>query len=81
MYSTIAAFPLSGQHKLLKGIAAILASKQGEDATLFWRETAKALMQNLVERGVDAQSAEDEVRDLLYAVLAEVETDARVSRS
>lgn len=78
--TTVAAFPLSRQQKLLRGIAAVLGSKQGEEATLFWRETAKALLQNLIERGVDAQSAEDEVRDLLYAVLAEMETDAQVRR-
>lgn len=78
MHSTVAAFPLCRQQKLLGGIAAVLASTQGEEATLLWRETAKSLMQNLVERGVDARSAEDEVRDLFYAVMAEIETDARV---
>lgn len=80
MHSTITAFPLSRQQKLLKGIANVLGSKQGEEAARFWRETVKALMKNLVERGVDAQSAEDEVRCLLYAVLAEIEADARVGR-
>lgn len=81
MHSTVTAFPLSRQQKLLKSIAAVLTSKQGEEATLFWRETAKALLQNLVERGVDGQSAEDEVRDLFYAVMAEMETNAEVRRA
>ena len=80
MHSTVVAFPLRCQQKLLRGIAAVLGSKQGEEATLFWRETAKALLQNLVERGVDAHLAEDEVRDLFYAVMAEIEMGAQVSR-
>lgn len=78
--TTIAAFPLSRQQKLVRGIAGVLGSKQGEEATLFWRETAKALLQNLAESGVDARSAEDQVRDLLYSVLAELETDARCGK-
>lgn len=80
MHSTVTAFPLCRQQKLLRGVAAVLASKQGEEATLFWRDTAKALLQNLIGRGVDAQSAEDEVRDLFYAVMAEIETDAEKRR-
>jgi hypothetical protein len=80
MHSAVTAFPLSRQQQLLRGIADVLRSKQGEEATLFWRETAKGLMQNLIERGVDARSAEDEVRDLFYAVMAEMETDAEVRR-
>ncbi|MBN9066722.1 MAG: hypothetical protein J0H60_09715 [Rhizobiales bacterium] len=80
MHTTVTAFPLSRQQKLLRGIADVLRSKQGVEATLFWRETAKGLMQNLTERGVDAQSAEDEVRALFYAVMAEIDTDAQVRR-
>lgn len=80
MHSTVTAFPLSRQRKLLKSIANVLASKQGEEAARFWRETVKALMQNLAERGVDTPSAEDEVRGLLYAVLAEIAADDRVRR-
>jgi hypothetical protein len=78
--TTVIAFPLSRQQKLLRGIAAVLGSKQGEEATQFWWETAKALLQNLVERGVDAKSAEDEVRNLFYAVMAEMETGAEMQR-
>jgi hypothetical protein len=80
MHTTVTAFPLSRQQKLLRGIADVLRSKQGEEATLFWRETAKALLQNLVGRGVDVKSAEGEVRALFYAVMAEIETNAQVRR-
>lgn len=80
MHLTVTAFPLSRQQNLLRSIASVLRSKHGEKATLFWRETAKGLMQNLTERGVDAQSAEDEVRALFYAVMAEIDTDAQVRR-
>jgi hypothetical protein len=80
MHSTVTAFPLSRQQSLLRSIADVLRSKQGEEATLFWRETAKGLMQNLTERGVDAQSAQDEVRVLFYAVMAEMEIDAQMRR-
>ncbi|MEO3998729.1 DUF6074 family protein [Mesorhizobium sp. CAU 1732] len=73
---SITAFPLCRQQKLLHGIANVLRSKQGETATLFWRETAKGLLQQLVANGIDLAAAEEEVRNLLYAVLAEIEADA-----
>lgn len=80
MYSKVAAFPLSRQQKLVRGIANVLHCKRGDEATLFWRDTAKALMQNLITRGVAPQSAEDEVRGLFYAVLVEMEAETRAQR-
>lgn len=80
MQSNVVTFPLHRQQKLVSGIAHVLRSKQGEEATLFWRETAKGLLQQLAVNGADAQSAEAEVRDLLYVVLAELEADAATAR-
>ncbi len=79
MTSAIVAFPLCRQHKLVSGIAHVLRSKQGESATLFWRETAKALLLQLTENGVGHEAAEEEVRGLLYAVLAEIEADTVIA--
>lgn len=76
MSSNVAAFPLCRQRKLLSGIANVLRSKQGEAATLFWRETAQSLLQQLSANGIDLAAAEEQVRDLLYAALAEIEADA-----
>lgn len=73
MGSDIVAFPLFRRQKLVRDIGKILQSKQGDDATLFWRETAKGLLRQLAKNGVPAQQAENEVRRLLYAVMVEIE--------
>lgn len=80
MNTVVVAFPLHRQQKLVSGIAHVLRSKQGDDATLFWRETAKGLLHQLAENGVAIRSAEDQVRSLLYAVIAEIEADAVEAR-
>lgn len=80
MNTNVITFPLYRQQKLLSGIANVLRSKQGEDATRFWRGTAKDLLQQLTANGVDGASAEEEVRKLLYAVLSLMETDAVEAR-
>lgn len=79
MSSNIAAFPLCRQRKLLSGIADVLRSKQGETATLFWRETAQTLLRQLAANGIGLAEAEEEVRNLLYAALAEIEADAALA--
>jgi hypothetical protein len=76
MGPSIIAFPLSRQRQLVSSVADALRSRQGESATLFWRETAKDLLRQLAANGVEARLAEDQVRNLLYAVVAELETDA-----
>lgn len=80
MSSGVVAFPLCRQRKLLSGIANVLRSKQGETATLFWRETAQSLLKQLAANGVELAAAEEEVRSLLYAVLAEIEADTVSAR-
>lgn len=80
MSTVVVAFPLHRQQKLVSGIADALRSKQGEEATLFWRETAKRLLRQLAESGVAIRSAEDQVRNLLYAVMAEIEAGAIEAR-
>lgn len=79
MGSNVVAFPLCRQRKLVTGIAHMLHSKQGEAATLFWRETAQSLLQRLMASGLDRAAAEEQVRELLYAVLAEVEAEAKLA--
>jgi hypothetical protein len=76
----VRAFPLHRQRKLVSGIARVLGAKQGEDATRFWRDTAKGLLQRLTANGVGQQAAEEEVRGLLYAVLSELEINAAEAR-
>lgn len=80
MNAVVVAFPLHRQQKLVRGIAHVLRSKQGDDATLFWKETAKGLLRQLAQNGVAIGSAEDQVRSLLYAVIAEIEADAAQAR-
>jgi len=76
MSSTVLAFPLHRQQRLLSGIAEVLRMKQGEEANLFWRETARGLLQELMANGVDVRSAEEEVRYLLQAILSQIEAEA-----
>lgn len=73
--SIVVAFPLYRRQKLLNGIAGVLRAKHGEEATLFWRETAKQLLNQLIADGVEKDGAEEEVRQLLYAALRQVEDD------
>lgn len=76
MSPSVIAFPLHRQHTLVSGIAGLLGAKHGEDATLFWRQTARDLLRQLGDNGVDPKSAENEVRSLLYAVIAQMEESA-----
>lgn len=76
MESEIIAFPLHRRPKLVSDLASVLNSKHGDDATAFWRETAKTLLRQLVSAGVADDDAQDQVRRLLYAVVAEMEAEA-----
>ena len=80
MNAIVVAFPLSRQQKLVSGIAHVLQSKSGEEANRFWHDTAKALLQQQMRIGVATKAAEAEVRNLLYAVLAEIEAGAAIAR-
>ncbi len=80
MGSEIIAFPLHRRRKLVSDLASVLASKHGDDATAFWRETAKDLLCHLASAGVENDNAQDQVRSLLYAVVAEMEGDAVKAR-
>jgi hypothetical protein len=70
--SNVVAFPLHRRKKLVSGIARVLESKHGDDANGFWRETAKEILRQLFASGLTVETAEEEVRTLLYAVLAEI---------
>ncbi|WP_028034132.1 DUF6074 family protein [Chelativorans sp. J32] len=76
MSASVVSFPLYRQQKLLSGIAQALRTKHGDEANLFWRETARNLLQQLTANGVDVRAAEEEVRYFLHAVLLQIETDA-----
>jgi hypothetical protein len=80
MSSSVVVFPLCRQRKLLRDTANVLRSKHGETATLFWRDTARSLLQHLAAKGIDPAAAEEEVRNLLYAVLAEIEANVVSAR-
>lgn len=74
--SSVSAFPLYRRQKLVGGIASVLQSKNGEDATIFWRETAKQLLRQLLSSGVEAAAAEEEVRKLFYTVMDQMHRGA-----
>ncbi|WP_353646749.1 DUF6074 family protein [Mesorhizobium sp. WSM2239] len=78
----VVAFPLYRRGKLVTGIAGVLRAIHGEEANVFWRETAKTLAQQLVAAGVEYGAARDEIRTLLRVVLAELQTgmSARADR-
>ena len=76
MSSSVIAFPLHRHQKLLTGVVHVLRVKQGDEANSAWKEIAKELLGHLTDRGVDANAAEAEVRNLLYAALAEIKKDA-----
>ena len=74
-HSSVRAFPLSRRAGLVNGLVHVLQSKHGEDANLFWRDTAKELLRQLTAVGVEMERAQEEVRDLFYRVLAEMQAD------
>lgn len=80
MGSEIIAFPLDRRRKLVSDLASVLNSRHGDDATRFWRDTAKTLLSQLLSAGVANEDAQDQVRSLLYAVVAEMEAGAFKAR-
>lgn len=70
--SNITAFPLHRRRKLVEGIARVLKSKDGEDANVFWRNTAKQILVQLSESGISPTLAKQEVVTLLHAVLDDI---------
>lgn len=75
MGSEIIAFPLHRRRHLIIELASALRAKHGQEATQFWRDTAKKLLHQLSLTGVAIEDAQDQVRNLLYAVIAEMEAD------
>jgi hypothetical protein len=78
-HSNLVAFPLHRRQKLVEGIARVLASKNGEDANVFWRNMAKQILGQLSAYGLGAEAAEQEVRTLLHSVLKEMGTRSAAS--
>jgi len=79
MSSSVVAFPLCRNQKLLTGVVHVLRVKHGDEANSAWKEIAKELLGLLTDRGVEANTAEAEVRNLLYAALAEIRKDAAIA--
>lgn len=57
-HSNVVAFPLHRRQTWVQSIARVLASKNGEDANLFWRNTAKEILGQLSAYGLEAEAAE-----------------------
>ncbi|MET3524194.1 hypothetical protein ABID25_006064 [Mesorhizobium abyssinicae] len=57
---------------MVEGIARVLKSKNGEDANVFWRNTAKQILVHLSESGIAPILAKQEVVTLLHAVLDDI---------
>jgi len=79
MSSSVVAFPLFRHQKLLTGVVHVLRVKQGDEANSAWKEIAKELLGRLKKSGVEANAAEAEVRNLLYAALAEIKKDDAIA--
>ncbi|MCV3241758.1 DUF6074 family protein [Mesorhizobium sp. ZC-5] len=71
-HSKLVAFPLHRRQKWVEGIARVLASKNGEEANVFWRNTAKEILGQLSAYGLETETAEQEIRMLLRTVLKEM---------
>ncbi len=71
MTCNVSAFPLCRQREVLVCVTETL-KKNGEQANQTWRDMARDLLRQLVGRGVAVHLAEAEVRNLLYAALAEL---------
>jgi hypothetical protein len=78
-HSNLVAFPLHRRQKLVEGLARVLASKNGEEANVFWRNTAKQILGQLSAYGLEAEAAEQEVRTLLHTVLKVMGTRSAAS--
>jgi hypothetical protein len=78
-HSNLVAFPLHRRQKLVEGLARVLASKNGEEANVFWRNTAKQILGQLSAHGLEAEAAEQEVRTLLHTVLTVMGTKSAAS--
>lgn len=78
-HSNLVAFPLHRRQKLVKGLARVLETKNGEEANVFWRYTAKQMLSQLSDYGLEAEVAEQEVRTLLHTVLKDMDTRSAAS--
>lgn len=73
-HSNLVAFPLHRRRTLVKGLARVLETKNGEEANAFWRHTAKQILSQLSDCGLETEVAEQEVRTLLHTVLKDMDT-------
>lgn len=68
----VAAFPLYRRRYLVEEVSRGLAHYQRDEATSYWRCKAKELLRQLMAAGISLESAQQEVRQLLYVALEEM---------
>jgi hypothetical protein len=69
----VAAFPLHRRRNLVEEVSRGLSQYQRDEAASYWRGTAKELLRQLVATGISLETAQQEVRQLLYAALDEMQ--------
>lgn len=65
---SVVAFPISREVSTVRLIADTIGRLHGEDAVIFWRETASHLLSVAIERGYETEAARHEVRRFFDAV-------------
>lgn len=73
---SVVAFPFHRRRDLVVGVARVLGNKNGEAANIYWRRTAKRLLRLAMGTGMDRETAENDIRALLHAVLREIQHNA-----
>lgn len=73
MSMSVAAFPLHRRRYLVEEVSRGLSAYQRDEATSYWRSKAKELLCQLTATGVSLESAQQEVRQLLYVALDEMQ--------
>jgi hypothetical protein len=71
--NNIAAFPASRQRGLVQDIARQLSRLHGSAALTYWKDTARELLAQAIQRGSNEADARDDVRRFFSAVQAELQ--------
>jgi hypothetical protein len=69
--AVVFSFPIDRRVSLVRETARALFERNGEDANLYWRETARSLFMELVDQGRDGPAARREVLRFFEAVQEE----------
>ena len=71
--ASIAVFPASRRRDLVQDIARQLSTLHGSSALAFWRDTARDLVAQAVQRGSSEPDAREEARRVFSAVQSEMQ--------